>query len=113
MLPPAHHSRSRPRARAPRGRMPRPCSGIAQPPAQNLLDNCSCMPAQQFVIALPNQPGALATVLELFAEQRLDLRSVSAHGQGEHGGAVVVLNDAAAARQILVNGGYAFSEAEA
>src|SRR6478736_6601709 len=71
------------------------------------------MPAQQFVIQLPNQPGALAALLELFAARGLDLRSVSAFGQAAQGGAVVVLNDADVARAVLRGAGYPFSEAEA
>ena len=71
------------------------------------------MPAQQFVVQLPNEPGALAHLLEALAARGLDLRSIGASGIGEHGAAVLVLNDARAARQVLRAGRYTFSEGEA
>ena len=71
------------------------------------------MPAQQFVVQLPNEPGALAQLLEALAARGLDLRSIGASGIGEHGAAVLVLNDARAARQVLRAGRYTFSEGAA
>ena len=71
------------------------------------------MPAQQFVVQLPNEPGALATLLEALAGQGLDLRSIGASGIGSQGAAVLVLNDAETARQVLRAGQYTFVEGEA
>ena len=71
------------------------------------------MPAQQFVVQLPNQPGALAQLLEALAARGLDLRSIGASGIGAQGAAVLVLNDAEAASEVLRTGGYTFTQAEA
>lgn len=71
------------------------------------------MPAQQFVIQLANKPGALATLLEALATGGLNLRSIGASGIGSQGTAVLVLNDAATARDILRAGKYIFAEGEA
>jgi hypothetical protein len=71
------------------------------------------MPAQQFVVKLPNEPGALADLLDLMANKGLDLRSIGASAIGPQGMAVLVLNDAVAAREILDAGEYTFIEAEA
>ena len=71
------------------------------------------MPAQQFVVQLANEPGALASLLEALAARGLDLRSIGASGIGAHGAAVLVLNDAATARQVLRAGKYTFTEGEA
>jgi hypothetical protein len=71
------------------------------------------MPAQQFVVQLPNKPGALASLLEAFASRGLDLRSIGGSGIGTQGAAVLVLNDATAAREVLNAGKYTFIEAEA
>ena len=71
------------------------------------------MPAQQFVVQLRNEPGALAELLEALAARGLDLRSIGASGIGEQGAAVLVLNDARVARQVLRAGKYTFTESEA
>ena len=71
------------------------------------------MPAQQFVVQLRNEPGALAQLLEALAARGLDLRSIGASGIGEQGAAVLVLNDAQAARQVLRAGKYTYTESEA
>ncbi len=71
------------------------------------------MPVQQFVIQLPNEPGALATLLEALAARGLDVRSIGASGIGSQGAAVLVLNDAATARAVLRAGKYTFLEAAA
>ena len=71
------------------------------------------MPAQQFVVQLPNQPGELARLLEGLAARGLDLRSIGASGIASQGAAVLVLNDAEAAREVLRTGKYSFTEGEA
>jgi hypothetical protein len=71
------------------------------------------VPAQQFVVQLPNELGALARLLEALATRGLDLRSIGASSIGSQGAAVLVLNDAATARQILRAGKYIFIEGEA
>src|ERR671926_1809706 len=78
-----------------------------------VLEEVTRVPAQQFVVQLPNKPGALAQLLEALAARGLDLRSIGASGIGEHGAAVLVLNDARAARQVLRAGRYTFSEGAA
>jgi hypothetical protein len=71
------------------------------------------VPAQQFVVQLPNARGALATLLEGLAKEHLDLRSIAASRIGSQGAAVLVLNDAETARKVLREGKYTFVEAEA
>jgi hypothetical protein len=71
------------------------------------------VPAQQFVVQLRSEPGALASLLEALASRGLDLRSIAASDVGSHGAAVLVLNDAATARQVLRAGKYTFVESEA
>jgi hypothetical protein len=71
------------------------------------------VPAQQFVVQLPNQPGELARLLEGLAARGLDLRSIGASGIASQGAAVLVLNDAEAAREVLRTGKYSFTEGEA
>jgi hypothetical protein len=70
------------------------------------------VPAQQFVVQLPDQPGALAQLLEALAARGLDLRSVSAGAVASRGTAVLVLNDAEIARGVLLAGRYTFVEGE-
>jgi hypothetical protein len=69
--------------------------------------------AQQFVIQLLNQPGELARLLEALAARGLDLRSIGASGIATQGAAVLVLNDAKAAREVLRAGKFQFIEGEA
>lgn len=71
------------------------------------------MPAQQFVVELKNEPGALATLLEALSAQGLDVRSMGATGIGPQAMAVLVLNDATKARDVLRGGKYTFTEGEA
>ena len=71
------------------------------------------MPAQQFVVQLPSGPGALASLLEALATRGLDLRSIAASDVGSYGTAVLVLNDAVVAREVLRSGKYVFVESEA
>jgi hypothetical protein len=70
------------------------------------------VPAQQFVVQLPDQPGALAQLLEALAAHGLDLRSVGAGAVASRGTAVLVLNDADTARAVLLAGGYTFVDGE-
>jgi hypothetical protein len=70
------------------------------------------MPACQFVVQLADQPGSLAKLLELLAARGLDLRSIGAGAIAGTGAAVLVLNDADAARAVLNTGGYTFVEGE-
>ena len=71
------------------------------------------MPAQQFVIQLANEPGALAALLEAMAARGLDVRSVCACAVGGGAAAALILNDANAARDVLRAGHYVFLEGEA
>ena len=71
------------------------------------------MPAQQFVVQLPDQPGALAQLLEALAARGLDLRSIGAGAVASRGMAILVLNDAETARAVLRAGGYTFTQGEA
>lgn len=71
------------------------------------------MAAQQFVVQLPNEPGALAQLLEALAARGLDLRSIGASAIGAQGAAVLVLNDAEAASEVLRTGRYTFTHGEA
>jgi hypothetical protein len=77
------------------------------------MKEATWVPAQQFVVQLPNELGGLARLLEALATEGLDLRSIGASAIGSQGAAVLVLNDAATARQVLRAGKYTFIEAEA
>jgi hypothetical protein len=68
--------------------------------------------AQQFIVQLDNQPGALATLSEALAFRGVDLRAIGGGGIGEMGHIILTTADDDATRAVLQEGGYAFIEGE-
>jgi hypothetical protein len=68
--------------------------------------------ANQFVVQLPNVPGALADLSESLAEAGVDLRAIGGGGIGESGHVILKTADDDATRAILETGAYHFIEGE-
>jgi len=68
--------------------------------------------AQQFIVQLRNEPGALAVLSEELARRGVDLRAIGGGGLGDSGHLIMTTADDDAARQVLVDGGYTFFEGE-
>jgi hypothetical protein len=68
--------------------------------------------ARQFVVQLPNQPGALATLSEALAERGVDLRAIGGGSMGETGHVIMTTADDDGARAVLEAGEYTFVEGE-
>jgi hypothetical protein len=68
--------------------------------------------ANQFVVQLPNVPGALADLAEQLAEAGVDLRAIGGGGIGDSGHLIFKAADDDATRAILERGGYHFIEGE-
>jgi hypothetical protein len=68
--------------------------------------------AQQFIVQLDNQPGALATLSEALASRGVDLRAIGGGGIGEIGHIILTTADDDATREVLQAGGYTFREGE-
>jgi hypothetical protein len=68
--------------------------------------------ARQFVVQLPNQPGALATLAEALAERGVDLRAIGGGSMGETGHVIMTTADDDGARAVLEAGNYTFVEGE-
>ncbi len=68
--------------------------------------------ARQFVVQLPNSPGALAALAETLAERGVDLRAIGGGGIGDSGHVIMTTADDATTRAVLEEGGYTFIEGE-
>ena len=68
--------------------------------------------ANQFVVQLPNEPGAMATLAEALAANGVDLRAIGGGSIGDSGHVIMTTNEDAAARAVLQAGGYEFVEGE-
>lgn len=68
--------------------------------------------AQQFIVQLHNQPGALATLSEALAVRGVDLRAIGGGGIGDLGHIILTTADDDGTRAVLTEGGYAFIEGE-
>ncbi len=68
--------------------------------------------AQQFIVQLRNEPGALAVLSEELARRGVDLRAIGGGGLGDSGHLIMTTADDDTARQVLVDGGYTFFEGE-
>jgi len=68
--------------------------------------------ANQFVVQLHNQPGAMASLAEALAARGVDLRAIGGGGLGDSGHMIMTTADDDAARQILDDGGYTYVEGE-
>ena len=61
--------------------------------------------AQQFIVQLKNEPGALATLAEALAARGVDLRAIGGGGLGDTGHVILTTADDDTARQVLDDGG--------
>jgi len=68
--------------------------------------------AQQFIVQLANQPGALASLAEALAARGVDLRAIGGGGIGELGHIILTTADDDTTRAVLQEGGYRFIEGE-
>ena len=68
--------------------------------------------AQQFIVQLANQPGALASLSEALAARGVDLRAIGGGGIGEMGHIILTTADDETTRDVLRAGGYTFIEGE-
>jgi hypothetical protein len=68
--------------------------------------------ANQFVVQLKNEPGAMATLAEALAARGVDLRAIGGGGIGDAGHVIMTTADDAATKQILDEGGYTYIEGE-
>lgn len=68
--------------------------------------------ANQFVVQLHNEPGAMATLAETLAARGVDLRAIGGGGIGDSGHVIMTTADDDGTRAVLVEGGYTFVEGE-
>lgn len=68
--------------------------------------------ANQFVVQLRNQPGALANLAEELAAHDIDVRAIGGGGLGDVGHVIMTTTDDEATRAVLDAGGYTFVEGE-
>jgi hypothetical protein len=68
--------------------------------------------ANQFVVQLHNQPGAMATLAETLAERGVDLRAIGGGGIGDSGHVIMTTADDDTTRAVLDEGGYTYIEGE-
>ena len=68
--------------------------------------------AQQFIVQLTNQPGALASLSEALAARGVDLRAIGGGGIGNLGHIILTTADDDGTRAVLIEGGYTFIEGE-
>ena len=68
--------------------------------------------ANQFVVQLKNQPGAMAILAEELAARGVDLRAIGGGGLGDSGHVIMTTADDEATKQVLDDGGYNYMEGE-
>jgi hypothetical protein len=68
--------------------------------------------ARQFIVQLPNTPGALAALAESLAARGVDLRAIGGGGIGELGHVILTTADDDTTRQVLKERSYTFIEGE-
>jgi hypothetical protein len=68
--------------------------------------------ANQFVVQLKNEPGAMATLAEALAARGVDLRAIGGGGIGGLGHVIMTTADDEATRAILDDGAYTYIEGE-
>jgi hypothetical protein len=68
--------------------------------------------ANQFVVQLKNDPGAMATLAEALAARGVDLRAIGGGGIGDAGHVIMTTADDDTTRQVLDDGGYVYVEGE-
>ena len=68
--------------------------------------------ANQFVVQLKNEPGALANLAEELAARGVDLRAIGGGGLGNSGHVIMTTADDDTTKRILDEGGYTYEEGE-
>ena len=68
--------------------------------------------ANQFVVELKNNPGAMADLAEELAARGVDLRAIGGGGLGNSGHVIMTTADDETTKQILDDGGYTYVEGE-
>lgn len=68
--------------------------------------------ANQFVVQLRNEPGAMATLAEALAARGVDLRAIGGGGIGGSGHVIMTTADDATTKEVLDEGGYTYIEGE-
>jgi hypothetical protein len=68
--------------------------------------------ANQFVVELKNNPGAMADLAEELAARGVDLRAIGGGGLGNSGHVIMTTADDETTRQVLDAGGYTYVEGE-
>jgi len=68
--------------------------------------------ANQFVVQLKNDPGAMATLAEALAARGVDLRAIGGGGIGDAGHVIMTTADDETTRKVLDEGGYVYVEGE-
>ena len=68
--------------------------------------------ANQFVVQLKNEPGAMANLAEALAERGVDLRAIGGGGLGNSGHVIMTTADDATTKSVLDDGGYTYVEGE-
>ena len=68
--------------------------------------------ANQFVVQLKNQPGAMAVLAEELAARGVDLRAIGGGSIADSGHVIMTTADDATTKQILDEGGYTYVEGE-
>ena len=68
--------------------------------------------ANQFVVQLKNEPGAMAILAEALAARGVDLRAIGGGGLGDSGHVIMTTADDATTKLVLDEGGYTYVEGE-
>jgi hypothetical protein len=68
--------------------------------------------ANQFVVQLKNEPGAMATLAEALAARGVDLRAIGGGSMGDSGHVIMTTADDATTKAVLDDGGYTYIEGE-
>jgi len=68
--------------------------------------------ANQFVVQLKNEPGALANLAEELAARGVDLRAIGGGGLGNSGHVIMTTADDDTTKRVLDEGGYTYEEGE-
>jgi hypothetical protein len=68
--------------------------------------------ANQFVVQLRNEPGAMANLAEALAARGVDLRAIGGGGLGDSGHVIMTTADDETTKHVLEEGGYDYVEGE-
>src|SRR5918912_3628090 len=68
--------------------------------------------ANQFVVQLKNQPGALAILAEELAARGIDVKAIGGGGLGDVGHVIMTTADDEGTKAVLDEGGYTYVEGE-